>query len=102
MIRRYEDGSIRFEGENEEAERRALRAILAQRRLHRERLFEANMRLLGEEPPRTGSREVVHVVPDKSREELWRAWRSYSTLNSGREARSRSTEMTREAVAASL
>lgn len=77
MNRRYEDGSIRFLGKHVEAERPVLRAILTERRLYRERLAAHKMRLLGAEPPPTGTREVVYVVPGKSKEGLWRAWHAY-------------------------
>ena len=77
MIRRYADGSVRFEGKNAEAERLAVRALTAERRAFEERLHAEHMALLGETVPQTGRREVVHVVEDENEERLWRPWRAF-------------------------
>ena len=77
MIRRYADGSIRFEGKNAEAERLAVRAPTAERHDRTERLHAEHMALLGkrDDPTRTvRTREVQHLVGDEQEEELWEAW----------------------------
>jgi hypothetical protein len=76
VIRRYADGSVRYEGKNAEAERLAVRALMAERHDRAERLHAENMRLLGEAVEPTGTREVVHVVGDETDEALWRAWQA--------------------------
>jgi Tfp pilus assembly protein PilE len=62
LIRLYRDGEggLRFAGKDPEAERRAARAILAERRSFEERLHSAHMTLLGE--PTVEMREVRHLV----------------------------------------
>lgn len=77
MIRRYADGSIRFEGKDAEVERLALRAVLAERRAFEERLHAEHMRLLGQAEPTATKCEVVHVVAESEEALLWRAWSAY-------------------------
>ena len=67
MIRRHADGSIRFTGKDAEAERLAVRALMAERHDREERLHAEHMRLLGEAVEPTGTREVLHVVGTRAR-----------------------------------
>ena len=77
MIRLYRDGDsgLRFAGKDAAAERLAARAVLTEQRTLAQRLFEANMAMLGDEKP-PATQEFMHLVRDEREEGLWRARRA--------------------------